>query len=66
MKIKRPDCYRCKNKGKLDDLPPTCLAFRKGIPKKIFYENYKHTKRLPEQDNNIVFEESQNERNGSV
>jgi hypothetical protein len=33
-----------------------CLAFPKGIPTSIAYGKNKHTKPLPDQDNDIVFE----------
>ena len=45
-------CINCKNY--LGDL--SCMAFDK-IPDKILLGENDHSKPLPEQDNNIVFEE---------
>ena len=45
-------CLACKHLGE----PLTCKAFPKGIPKKILDGKIDHTKPLPDQDNDIVFE----------
>ena len=58
MKIyKAPKCYKCKHLINSDSKPPTCKAFINGIPEDIFYESVNHSEPLPEQDNDIVFEE---------
>jgi len=50
-------CNNCKFiKGVGGDVA-TCWAFPKGIPKKIAYGTNDHSKPLPDQDNEIVFEE---------
>ena len=46
-------CLACKHLGK----PLTCKAFPKGIPKKILNGKVDHSKPIPDQDNDIVFEE---------
>ena len=45
-------CSNCKNY--LFDLK--CLAFTNGIPDKILLQDDDHSKPLPTQDNDIVFE----------
>ncbi len=50
-------CKNCKNYiGELE-----CLAFPIGIPEKILLGKNDHSQPLPEQDNNIVFEPSDNQ-----
>lgn len=51
-------CLNCKNYiGKVEDIhKPTCTAFLKGIPKEILTGENNHTKPLPKQGNDIVFE----------
>ena len=51
-----PKCFKCKNKTDLYDNVPICEAFKKGIPDSIFFDNDDHSKPLPTQDNDIVFE----------
>jgi len=46
-------CLACKHLGK----PLTCKAFPKGILKKILDVKIDHIKPIPDQDNDIVFEE---------
>tara|TARA_A100001391_G_scaffold108416_3_gene72839 strand:+ start:653 stop:856 length:204 start_codon:yes stop_codon:yes gene_type:complete len=48
-------CIRCKH---FQELAGGCRAFPKGIPNQVLFDN-KHNKPLPEQDNNIVFEEGE-------
>lgn len=45
-------CISCKNY--FSDLK--CQAFPEGIPEKILIDKDDHSKPLPEQDNDIVFE----------
>ena len=45
-------CLACKHLGK----PLTCRAFPKGIPKKILDGKIDHSKPIPDQGNDIVFE----------
>ena len=45
-------CVECKNY--IGDL--ICMAFPDGIPKEILLDENDHSKPLPEQDNDIVFE----------
>ena len=50
-------CFLCKNyTGSL-----TCNAFKDGIPDEILGGENDHSKPLPEQDNDIVFEAIDNE-----
>lgn len=51
-----PKCYECKHGYGLNFIKPSCEAFPNGIPSKIFYEGSPHTKPLPDQKNDIVFE----------
>lgn len=51
-----PKCYECKHGYGLNFVKPSCEAFPDGIPAKIFYEGNPHTKPLPGQKNDIVFE----------
>ncbi len=46
-------CFKCKHLRELNG--GGCDAFPDGIPDEILMKN-KHSKPLPEQDNNIVFE----------
>jgi len=46
-------CLACKHLGK----PLTCKAFPKGIPKKILDGKIDHSTPIPDQDNDIIFEE---------
>lgn len=45
-------CLRCKHLGE----PLTCKAFPKGIPREILGGKIDHSKPLPDQKNDIVFE----------
>lgn len=45
-------CFLCKNY--FSDL--RCQAFPEGIPEEILIDENDHSKPLPEQDNDIVFE----------
>jgi hypothetical protein len=47
-------CFRCKHFMHFEG---GCLAFPDGIPDEIDFNN-NHSSPLPEQDNDIVFEES--------
>lgn len=47
-------CASCKNY--FSDL--VCQAFPKGIPEEILIDENDHSKPLPDQDNDIVFEET--------
>jgi hypothetical protein len=49
-------CFECKNGGNLWGITPKCKAFQNGIPREIIYEGQPHTKPLPDQNNDIVFE----------
>ncbi|MDZ4709352.1 MAG: hypothetical protein SH818_13220 [Saprospiraceae bacterium] len=46
-------CWTCKH---LDDINGGCKAFPDGIPDEVLVSN-EHSKRLPDQLNDIVFEE---------
>lgn len=48
---KNPSCLMCANFNNL-----TCKAFPNGIPQEILIGENEHTKPLPDQENNIVFE----------
>lgn len=45
-------CLACKHLGE----PLTCKAFPKGIPKEILDGKIDHSKPIPDQSNDIVFE----------
>jgi hypothetical protein len=49
-------CLNCKNYI----IELKCLAFPEGIPEKILLGENEHSKSLPEQENNIVFEPKNN------
>lgn len=53
MTYVEPICFKCKHysidKG-------ICTAFKKEIPDEIYYGDDDHSKPLPTQDNDIVFE----------
>ena len=53
MTIVEPICFKCKHynidKG-------ICSAFKKEIPDEIYIGDNDHSKPLPEQENNIIFE----------
>ena len=53
MEAKDLVCLRCKH---YRPLAGGCEAFGLDIPKKIIWEGDPHTKPLPEQENDIVFE----------
>ena len=53
---KHPPCLNCKHRIK-DNKKYRCLAFEDVIPNVIISGKNDHSKPLPEQDNNIVFEE---------
>jgi len=46
-------CINCKHYNPKKD---NCDAFKKGIPYEIYIGLNDHSKPLPEQDNNIIFE----------
>lgn len=48
-----PICWGCKN---FDRVEHACKAFPKGIPEEILTGQNDHSKPLPKQDNDIVFE----------
>jgi hypothetical protein len=51
-----PQCFNCKHyKGRNEDGTYRCSAFD-NIPMPILINDIWHDKRLPEQDNNIIFE----------
>jgi len=56
MMTEQAICFNCKNKIHLYDIPPTCKAFPNGIPESIYYDGEDHSKPLPDQNNDIVFE----------
>ena len=49
-------CLNCKNYV----LQNKCIAYPEGIPKVIYYGDNDHSKPLPSQKNNIVFEPLEN------
>lgn len=51
--VKNLICFNCKHK-KFNDIG--CMAFKEGIPDEIIVSN-DHSKPLPDQKNDIVFEE---------
>ena len=57
--MKIPVCVKCKHFNKELSFTPVfkCLAFPEKIPDSIFEGRNKHTKPLPNQDNDITFEE---------
>jgi|GEM_PF-3943782 len=56
MIYKVPICYDCKNYYMETG---TCKAFPKRIPVKIYLGSNKHAKPLPNQKNDIVFEQKE-------
>ena len=53
-----PICIKCKHFNYKDFNGLTCLAFPEGIPDEILLNGNNHSKPLPEQDNDIIFEEA--------
>ena len=53
-RIVRPICFDCKHRN--EHGPLKCKAFPDGIPDAILLGKKKHSKPLPEQGNDIVFE----------
>jgi len=53
-------CVTCEHL--IDYVDETCKAFPDGIPKEILTGEFKHTKKHPEQDNDIVREEIKPEK----
>lgn len=53
MMLLEPICFKCKH---FDIETSTCEAFKKEIPFEILNGENNHTKPLPEQKNDIVFE----------
>lgn len=51
-------CFKCKHMENWDGFG--CEAFPNGIPDEIVSGHNKHTKPLPDQGNNIVFEPIEN------
>ena len=63
--LAEPNCYKRNCKHYTGVIQPdgteltetnSCKAFPKGIPFEITYGNNQHTKKHPDQDNDIVFE----------
>jgi hypothetical protein len=54
MTYPAPICFDCKNF--LQEFGLNCKAFPKGIPDEILFGENNHTKMLPDQGNEIVFE----------
>ena len=52
MTIKEPLCFSCKHLL----FYPRCMSFLKKIPEDIVSGKFIHTKKHPDQDNDIVFE----------
>lgn len=48
-----PICYKCKH---FDENTSTCKAFKGDIPDEILEGDNDHSKPLPDQENEIVFE----------
>ena len=53
MIYKEPICFKCMH---YDMETATCTAFPKEIPDEIYLGDNNHSKPLPGQDNDIVFE----------
>lgn len=53
MTITEPICFKCKH---YDETTATCKAFINEIPDVIYYGDNDHSRPLPEQENNIIFE----------
>lgn len=53
----KASCMKCKH---LNQVELNCKAFKNGIPLEILSGKNLHKKPLPEQDNDIVFEEKNN------
>jgi len=51
-----PVCLICKHFNQDDYNGLTCSAFPEGIPDEILIKDNDHSKPLPDQDNDIVFE----------
>jgi len=51
-----PLCSNCKFFDEKNTDGNFCEAFPEGIPKDILNAKFKHTKKHPDQDNDIVFE----------
>ena len=56
----QPVCLECKHLDRNNFDGVTCNAFPEGIPEEILVLGNKHSKPLPEQDNDIVFEPIEN------
>lgn len=55
MTIVEPICFSCKH---YDKNTATCAAFVKEIPDEIYYGENNHSKPLPQQENDVVFEKA--------
>lgn len=53
MTYVEPICFKCKH---YDQNKGTCKAFSIEIPDVIYYGDNGHSERLPDQENDIVFE----------
>ena len=60
MILTEPICFKCKH---LDINSSTCKAFTGDIPDEILHGENPHTKPLPDQDNDIVFEPAEDPGN---
>ena len=56
MKVPAPDCYKCKHRNKSKHMRLRCNAFPEKIPSDIINNTFKHNKKHPEQDNDILYE----------
>lgn len=56
MQFERPICYECRHLNRSDASGIKCAAFTKGIPRSILHGENDHSKPLPQQGNEIVFE----------
>lgn len=56
----QPVCLDCKHLDRDNFAGVTCKAFPKGIPEEILVMGNKHSKPLPEQGNDIIFEPIEN------
>lgn len=56
-----PICFLCKHYN--GGARYTCKAFPKGIPEEILFGKSEHEKPLPEQTNDIIFEEKEPDEN---
>ncbi len=57
MTFSNPQCTDCKHLDREREKGFVCAAFPQGVPFDIITNTFQHTKKHPDQDNDILFEE---------